>query len=75
MLEIGIGNTRTHCVESWFWKMLLTSRKRGFMMMTMMMMIIGVKEERNILHKVTRSKANWIGHVLCRICLIKHVSN
>jgi hypothetical protein len=32
-----------------------------------------VKEERNILHTVNRRKGNWIGHVLCRNCLLKHV--
>jgi ppGpp synthetase/RelA/SpoT-type nucleotidyltranferase len=32
-----------------------------------------VKEERNILHKIQRRKANWIGHILSRNCLLKHV--
>jgi hypothetical protein len=31
------------------------------------------KEERNILHAVKRRKANWIGHILRRHCLLKHV--
>jgi hypothetical protein len=31
------------------------------------------KEERNILHEMKRRKANWIGHILRRNCLIKHV--
>jgi hypothetical protein len=33
----------------------------------------GVNEERNILHKIKRRKANWIGHILRRNCLLKHV--
>jgi hypothetical protein len=33
-----------------------------------------VKEERNILHTVKRRKANGIGHILRRNCLIKHVT-
>ena len=33
----------------------------------------GVTEERNVLHTVERRKANWIGHILCRNCLLKHV--
>jgi hypothetical protein len=33
----------------------------------------GVKEERNILHTIKRRKANWIGHILSRNCLLKHV--
>jgi hypothetical protein len=32
-----------------------------------------VKEERNILHTIERRKANWIGHILRRNCLLKHV--
>ena len=29
-----------------------------------------VGEERNILHTIKRRKANWIGHILGRICLL-----
>jgi hypothetical protein len=32
-----------------------------------------VNEERNILHTIKRRKANWIGHILGRNCLLKHV--
>jgi hypothetical protein len=32
-----------------------------------------VKEERNIVHTIKRRKANWIGHVLRRNFLLKHV--
>jgi hypothetical protein len=32
-----------------------------------------VKEERNILHTINRRKANWIGHMLRRNYLLKHV--
>jgi hypothetical protein len=31
------------------------------------------KEERNILHTIKRRQANWIGHILRRNCLLKHV--
>jgi hypothetical protein len=34
---------------------------------------VRVKEERNILHTIKRRKANWIGHILRRNCLVKHV--
>jgi hypothetical protein len=30
-----------------------------------------VKEERNILHTIKRRRANWIGHILHRSCLLK----
>jgi hypothetical protein len=32
-----------------------------------------VKEERNILHTKRRRKANWIGHILRRNCLLSHI--
>jgi hypothetical protein len=32
-----------------------------------------VKEERNIVHTIKRRKANRIGHILRRNCLLKHV--
>jgi hypothetical protein len=31
------------------------------------------KEDRNILGNIRRRKANWIGHILRRNCLLKHV--
>jgi len=33
----------------------------------------GVKEKRNIILTVKRRKASWIGHVLSRNCLLRHV--
>jgi hypothetical protein len=32
-----------------------------------------VKEESNVLQTVKRRKANWIGRILRRNCLLKHV--
>jgi hypothetical protein len=32
-----------------------------------------VNEQRNILHEIRKWKANWIGHILRRNCLLKHV--
>jgi hypothetical protein len=32
-----------------------------------------VQEERNIMQKIKRRKANWIGHILLRNYLLKHV--
>jgi hypothetical protein len=33
-----------------------------------------VKEERDVLHTIKVRKANWIGHVLCRNFLLKHIT-
>ena len=32
-----------------------------------------VKEQRNILHEIRKRKANWIGHILRRNCLLQQV--
>jgi len=32
-----------------------------------------VKEQRNILRETSKRKANWIGHILCRNCLLQPV--
>ena len=32
-----------------------------------------VKEQRNILHEISKRKANWIGHILRRNCLLQGV--
>ena len=31
--------------------------------------LLGVNEQRNILHEVSKRKANWIGHILRKNCL------
>ena len=35
--------------------------------------ILRVKEQRNILHEIRKRKANWIGHILRRNCLLQRV--
>jgi hypothetical protein len=35
--------------------------------------LLRVKEQRNILHEISKRKANWIGHILCRNCLLEQV--
>jgi hypothetical protein len=30
------------------------------------------KEQMNILHEISKRKANWIGHILLRNCLLRH---
>jgi hypothetical protein len=32
-----------------------------------------VKEERNIFHTIKRRKINWIGHILPRNSIVKHI--
>ena len=33
--------------------------------------LLRVKEQRNILHEISKRKAKWIGHILHRNCLLQ----
>ena len=33
--------------------------------------LLRVKEQRNVLHEIRKRKANWIGHILRRNCLLQ----
>ena len=35
--------------------------------------LLRVNEQRNILHEISKGKANWIGHILRRNCLLQRV--
>ena len=35
--------------------------------------LLRVNERRNILHEIRKRKANWIGHILRRNCLLQRV--
>jgi hypothetical protein len=36
--------------------------------------LLRVKEQRNILHEISKPKANWIGHILRRNCLLRQAT-
>jgi len=36
--------------------------------------LLRVKKQRNILHEICKWKANWIGHILSRNCLLQRVT-
>jgi len=35
--------------------------------------LLRVKEQRSILHEIRKRRANWIGHIWCRNCLLQRV--
>jgi hypothetical protein len=35
--------------------------------------LLRVKQQRNIQHEISKRKANWIGHILHRNCLLQQV--
>ena len=36
--------------------------------------LLRVNEQRDILHEISKWKANWIGHILRRNCLLQRVT-
>jgi hypothetical protein len=58
------------CLELWWWSMeniIWTDH------VTNKDVLHRVKEDRNTLHTMKRRYANWVGHILHRNCLLKHV--
>ena len=53
----------------WFWRM----EKISWTDHVRNEALIRVKEQRNILHEIRKRKANWIGHILRRNCLLQRV--
>jgi hypothetical protein len=35
--------------------------------------LLRVKEQRDILHEISKREANWIGHILRRNCVLRQV--
>jgi len=54
----------------WF----LLNRPKGWILeLINYTLLLRVKEQRNILHEIRKRKANWIGHILHRNCLLQRV--
>jgi hypothetical protein len=56
--------------EMWCWRMEKTSWTDHVRNEEV---LLRVKEQRNILHEICQRKANWIGHILRRNCLLQQV--
>jgi hypothetical protein len=56
--------------EMWCWrrmeKIICTDHVRNEV-------LLSVKEHRNFLHEISKRKANWICHLLCRECCLQYV--
>ena len=42
--------------------------------MNFYLVLLRVSAHRNILHEISKWKSNWIGHILCRNCLLQRVT-
>jgi len=57
--------------EMWCWRRMEKISWTGHVRSEVV--LLRVKEQRNILHEIRKRKANWIGHILRRNCLIQQV--
>jgi len=68
----AVDQKHLECFEMWCWrsmeKISWTNR------VTNEEVLLTVKKQRNILHEISKQKANWIGHILHRDCLLQQVS-
>jgi len=67
----AVDQKQLESFEMWCWrrmeKISWTVRVRN------VEVLLRVKEQRNILHEINKRKAKWIGHILCRNCLLQRV--
>jgi hypothetical protein len=56
--------------EMWWWRKI---EKISWTNHVRSEVLFRVKEQRNILHELSKWKANWIGHILHRNCLLQQV--
>jgi hypothetical protein len=68
----AVDQKHLECFEMWCWrrmeKISWTDRVRN------KDVLLRVKEQRNILHEIRKRKANWVGHILRRNCLLQWVT-
>ena len=55
--------------EMWFWRRMEKISWTDHVRNEEVLLI--VNEQRNIIHEIRKRKANWIGHILRRNCLLK----
>jgi hypothetical protein len=51
----------------------MSTQKNDMIYLLTAEVLLRVKEQRNILHEICKRKANWIGHILRRNCLLQQV--
>jgi len=68
---LAVDQKHLESFEMWCWrrieKIIYTNHVRNEEV------LLRVKEQRNILHEISKWKANWFGHILRRNCLLQRV--
>jgi hypothetical protein len=68
---LAVDQKHLESFETWCWRRMLkiiwTDHVRNEEV------LLRLKEQRNIMHEISKRKANWIGHILRRNCLLRQV--
>jgi hypothetical protein len=67
----AVNQKQLECFEMWCWRRMEKISRTDHVRNEDV--LLRVKEQRNILHEVRKRKANWIGHILRRNCLLQRV--
>jgi len=67
----AVDQKQLESFEMWFWRM--TEKIIWTDYVRNEEVLLTAKEQRNILHEISKRKANWIGHILHRNCLLQQV--
>ena len=66
-----VDQKHLECFEMWCWRKMEKISRTDHVRNEEV--LLRVNEQRNILHEIRKRKANWIGHILRRNCLLKQV--
>jgi hypothetical protein len=67
----GVDQEHLESFEKWCWRRMEKISWTDYVRNKDVM--FRVKEQRNMLHEIRKRKANWIGHILRRNCLLQRV--
>jgi len=65
-----VGQKHLESFEMWCWRRM---EKVSWTDHVRNEVLLRIEEQRNILHEISKRKGNWIGHVLCRNCILQRV--
>ena len=65
-----VDQKQLECFEIWCWRRM---EKIGWTDHVRNEVVLGVKEQRNILHEISKRKDNWTGRNFHRNCLLQRV--
>jgi hypothetical protein len=68
---LAVAQRQLKNFEMWWWRKMEKVSWTGHVRNEEV--LVRVKEQRNILHEIGNRKNNWIGHILCRNCLLQQV--